>query len=189
MYINIRLYTYIYIYNEPGATPSYEIFLHEDTESGREGGRAVTCYGVCNFVLLYFVSQYFPLRRIALIYFIGMVFMCISLIWVCFPLFVGKEGCHMLRFVLYGFALFVGCSCHMSRFDLLCSCEREAVTRYGLFCFVLFRFVLFCSSEEKAATSYNLFCIVSFRCVLHRSVLLCIALLICGLTKNKPKVC
>ena len=44
---------------------------------------------------------------------------------------------------------------------LLCSCERETDTRYGLLCFV-------CSCEEKAATCYDLLCIalVPFKALL-----------------------
>ena len=108
-----------------------------------------------------------------------------ALFCVCFALLVGKESCHMLRFVLYGFALL--ClwegSCRMSPFVLFCSCGREAVTRYGLFCFAWF--LKFCSCEGKTVTCYDLFCIVLFRFVLHCSALLCIVLLIYGMTKIK----
>ena len=84
----------------------------------------------------------------------------------CFTLFVGRELSH----VTVCFALFVG---------------KEEVSRYGLLCFALLSFVLFCSCEGKAFTCYDLLCIALFRFALHSSVLLCIALLICGMTKKK----
>ena len=64
-------------------------------------------------------------------------------------------------------ALLVGTeSCHMSRFVLLCSSERETVARDGLLCFILLCFVLLVRGEG---------CHMS-RFALHCSALLCIAL-------------
>ena len=54
-------------------------------------------------------------------------------------------------------------------------------------CLGLFRFVSFCSCEGKAVTCYDLLCIASLRFALHGPALLCIILLICGMTKKKTK--
>ena len=75
----------------------------------------------------------------------------------------------------------------MSRFALLCSWERESVTRYGLLRFVLLWFVLFCSCKGRGVTCYDLLCIALLRFVLHCSALLCIALFICGIRKRQTK--
>ena len=60
--------------------------------------------------------------------------------------------------------------------------ETEAITGYGLLCFGLF-----CSCEGDGVTCYGLLCIAWLRFALHCSVLLCVALLVCGMTKNKQK--
>ena len=59
----------------------------------------------------------------------------------------------------------------MLRFAMLGSWEREAVTRYGLFCFALHCFVSFCSCEGKAVAWYDLLCIALLRFALHCSAL------------------
>ena len=90
----------------------------------------------------------------------------------------------MLRFALYGFAL-------------LCSWEREAVTRYGLFCVALL-----CFARARGELSHVTVCIALLRFALHCFALHCIALLVCGMSKkmiknmliirhaeSKPKAC
>ena len=62
----------------------------------------------------------------------------------------------------------------MSRFALLCSWEREAVTRYGLLCFALLRFVLFARARGKLSHVMICFAFASLR----------FALMICGMTKK-----
>ena len=66
-----------------------------------------------------------------------------ALLCVCFVLLVRKENCHMLRFVLYGFA-FV--------------CGEGAVTCHGLLCFALLIGEGNCHTLRFALSCFDLFC-------------------------------
>ena len=104
MYIWIWIYIYIYIYvyiiwKRIRRDFYQEMFLHLKTRS--EEGRDVTCYGLSNFAMLYFVSPVFNLSYI--------VFRCVALLWFislelfplcCFALLciaIWSRTSHMLR--------------------------------------------------------------------------------------------